>query len=445
MRRSLVLLVLTATMLLALPGAAHAAFTSTISGTTVTVTGTADAETFTTSDAGGNLQHDQVGGGFNSATDWDTTVPGDQTLPADDTITLVLDTAGGDDTVVLGTTGYLATTVNLGDGNDEVTGSSDAETIGGGSGDDVILGAGGDDVIDGGAGDDLVIWRNGHGNDTVTGGDGDDESRIDGSAAAEIYTVTVVGGNVRVDRTSAGPFNVTHASTEEIVVRTLAGNDSVTAAGGLAALTSLRLEGGTGNDTLVGGDGDDLLWGGPGADTINGGGGSDVIIGGAGDDTIVAKDGATDDVRCGLGNDAINADSQDRLQQCETVTRADHSAVVTATTINAARTSSGYSAKIRVNCLSDRACVGNIGLTTRRAIATPAGVSTVVLFAKVKISIGAGDAEDITVKLSRYAWRLGTRVAGTVRTTIPVQAAVEIKDDRFVRRTFRNFDLILPS
>jgi Ca2+-binding RTX toxin-like protein len=444
MRRILVPLVAAAAMLV-LPSAANAAFTSAISGTTVTVTGAVDAETFTTSEGGGLLQHDQVGGGFNSTSDWDTTTAGDQTLPADNTIALVLDTAGGDDTVVLGTANFLSAAVSLGDGNDDVTGSGDAETLNGGAGEDVIAGGAGDDVIDAGAGDDLIVWRNGHGSDTVSGGDGDDESRISGSAGADVITVTVVGGAVRVDRTSAGPFTVSHGAVEELAIRTLGGNDTVTGALGLGPIVSLRLEGGVGNDTLTGGDGEDFLWGGPGADAITGGNGSDVIIGGAGSDTITAKEGASDDIRCGTAVDVVGADSNDVLRDCETVTRADHSAVVTATTINATRATNGYTAKVRVSCLSDRACVGNIGLTTRRAIVTSSGVRTVVLFAKVKINVGAGEGKDISVNLSRYAWRLGTRVPGSTRTTIPVQAAVEIKDERYVRRTFRNFALILPT
>jgi Ca2+-binding RTX toxin-like protein len=424
--------------------AANAAFTSVISGTTVTVTGDASGETFTTSEAGGLLQHDQAAAPFNSVSDWDPAVAGDQTLPADGTIALVLNTGAGDDAVTLGTAGFLSAAVDLGEGNDTITGSADSETIVGGAGDDVVVGGPGADVIDAGAGDDTVIWQNGHGSDTVTGGDGEDESRIEGAAAAEIYTATVVDGKVRLDRTSPSAFNVTNAGVEDLVVRAAGGNDTVTAATGLAALTSLTLDGGIGNDTLVGGDGEDVLVGGPGADAITGGAASDVVVAGSGDDVVTAKDSTIDFVRCGHGTDAVSADSADRLATCESITRADHAALVTATSITATRTTSGYSAKVRVTCPSDRNCVGNIGLTTRRAILTSSGVRTVVLFAKVKISIDAGEAEDISVNLSRYAWKLGTRTMATGRYSIPVQAAVEIKDDRFVRRTFRNFSLELP-
>ena len=462
MRRPVVLLAALAAALF-VPATANAAYTSAIAGTTVTLTGAADAETITIGETGGNLTHDQTGGGFTDATDWDTTTAGAQTLPADGTIALVLNAAAGNDVVTITTTGLLTTTVELGEGDDTFDGSADNETVVGGAGDDTLTGNGGDDALDGGAGDDQFLggvgtdalvggagddtftWRNGHGSDTVDGGDGEDDSRIEGAAAAEVYTVTLVANRARVDRTSPGAFTVSHATTEHLVLRTLGGNDTITGAAGLANATSLTVEGGTGNDTIVGGDGDDVLYGDRGADSITGGAGSDVVFGGSGDDSVTAKDGAVDDVRCGLGNDTVSADSADRLTACEAITRADHSAVVTASTITASKTRTGYTAKVRVSCLSDRACVGNIGLTTRRGIVTSSGVRTVVLFAKVKINIGAGEAEDITVNLSRYAWRLGSRVMGTTLYSVPVQAAVEIKDDRYVRRTFRNFTLELPA
>jgi hypothetical protein len=461
--RRLLTTVLAAAALLVVPASASAAFTSARTGTTVTITGTNNAESLTISTTGLVITHDQVGGGFNSPQDWDTDLIGDQTVPADDTYTLVLSTAGGDDVVSIGSAGFLSTTIAGGDGNDALDGSPDADAIDGGAGDDVIAGNQGADALVGGAGDDEFVWRNGDGSDTVDGGDGEDESRVNGAAVAEIFTVTLVDGRVRVDRTSPGAFSVSHATIEHVALRTYGGNDTITGAIGLAGATELTLDAGRGNDTVTGGNGDDLILGGAGADTINGGAGADVVLGGtgadaitggdgsdvlsgdSGDDTVTAKDSTTDDVRCGTGTDIVSADTADRLDDCETITRADHSAVVTATTITASRTTNGYTAKVRVSCLSDRACVGNVGLTTRRGIVTSSGVRTVVLFAKVKLNIEAGAAKDVTVNLSRYAWRLGTRIGITSRYTIPVQAAVEIKDDRFVRRTFHNFALELPA
>lgn len=462
MRRFFVSLAATAAVLV-LPASANAAFTASRTGTTVTVTGAAAAESITITTSGGNIAHDLTGGGFNSNIDWDNDLVGDQTVPSDDTYTLVLTTGAGDDSVEVDTNGFLSTTITGGDGADALEGSPDVDAIDGGAGDDVITGKAGADTLAGGAGDDQFVWQNGHGSDIVDGGDGEDESRINGATAAELYTVTVVDGRVRVDRSSPGVFFVSHATVEHVALRTYGGNDTITGALGLAGAIELTLDGGLGNDTITGGNGDDVILGGFGADTLNGaagsdsifggtgadaitgGDGSDAIFGGAGDDTVTAKDSTTDDVRCGSGNDTVSADSADRLTDCDSITRADHSAVVTASTINATRSTNGYVAKVRVTCLSDRACVGNVGLTTRRGIVTSSGVRTVVLFAKVKLNVEAGAAQDVTVNLSRYAWRLGTRIGLTNRYTIPVQAAVEIKDDRFVRRTFRNFALELPA
>ena len=84
--------------------------------------------------------------------------------------------------------------------------------------------------------------------------------------------------------------------------------------------------GGRGRDTLVGNDRPNVLVGGGGADRILGLGGGDLIVGGLGKDSIDAgagsdrlsvRDGTTDQVRCGDGQDAVDADKRDRLQDCE--------------------------------------------------------------------------------------------------------------------------------
>jgi Ca2+-binding RTX toxin-like protein len=87
--------------------------------------------------------------------------------------------------------------------------------------------------------------------------------------------------------------------------------------------TSLVVNGGDGNDTitadagtqkskLVGGAGNDTLMGGAGVDTFNGGGGND---------KITSKDGKAEKVVCKAGNDTVVADPNDKLKDCETVTR----------------------------------------------------------------------------------------------------------------------------
>jgi Ca2+-binding RTX toxin-like protein len=126
--------------------------------------------------------------------------------------------------------------LQLGSGNDSVTGGVGNEVVDGGAGNDTLSGGAGDDSLSGGAGNDLVA-----------GGIGDD---------------TVAGG---------------------------AGNDTLTGGEGADSLV-----GGDGNDNLAGDAGSDTLAGGAGVDTLDGGdgdddiavGGADVATGGSGDDVF---------------------------------------------------------------------------------------------------------------------------------------------------------------
>lgn len=83
-----------------------------------------------------------------------------------------------------------------------------------------------------------------------------------------------------------------------------------------------RLGGGPAADQLSGDDGDDVLTGGGGGDVILGGLGVDEADGGGGDDDVRVRDGIQDVVRCGDGNDAVDADTLDEVGgDCEAVTR----------------------------------------------------------------------------------------------------------------------------
>src|SRR5262249_52074303 len=65
----------------------------------------------------------------------------------------------------------------------------------------------------------------------------------------------------------------------------------ITGAAGLAPLTLLSLNGGTGIDTITGGDGADLITGGEDNDVLDGAGGNDRVIGDRGADTLRGGDG----------------------------------------------------------------------------------------------------------------------------------------------------------
>src|SRR4051794_6457355 len=56
------------------------AFTSTVAGSTATLVGDGGSDTFVVDSSGGLLRHNRSGdAGFNSAFDWDSATPGDQT------------------------------------------------------------------------------------------------------------------------------------------------------------------------------------------------------------------------------------------------------------------------------------------------------------------------------------------------------------------------------
>lgn len=82
-----------------------------------------------------------------------------------------------------------------------------------------------------------------------------------------------------------------------------------------------RLDGRAGDDIINGFAGDDVLSGGEGSDEVYGGPGRDLMFGGAGDDFVEAKDGGTDYIDCGAGDDVASVDGAgDRVSpSCETV------------------------------------------------------------------------------------------------------------------------------
>jgi Ca2+-binding RTX toxin-like protein len=112
-------------------------------------------------------------------------------------------------------------------------------------------------------------------------------------AGANRYTVAGLAATVTVQ--------ASESANDHLSVNTLGGNDVVTAGNGLAALTSLTVDGGDGNDTLTGGDGNDMLIGGAGNDTLIGGRGNDVLLGGDGNDTFVWNPGDASDTIEGQG------------------------------------------------------------------------------------------------------------------------------------------------
>src|SRR6185295_6604009 len=97
-------------------------------------------------------------------------------------------------------------------------------------------------------------------------------------------------------RVNPAPFSIDIGTTENLVVNMNGGDDSFSATGNLASLISVRVDGGTGNDTILGGNGNDTLLGGDGNDFIDGGQGSDTVLLGAGDDVFQWDPGEGSDI-----------------------------------------------------------------------------------------------------------------------------------------------------
>ncbi len=91
---------------------------------------------------------------------------------------------------------------------------------------------------------------------------------------------------------------------------------------------TMRVDGGSGKDSLSGGNGKDELSGGDGDDRLVGLGGRDNLSGGSGDDSLNAatfgKSEGRDRVDCGSGNnDKATVDRDDRVYNCEKVSKID--------------------------------------------------------------------------------------------------------------------------
>jgi Ca2+-binding RTX toxin-like protein len=219
---------------------------------------------------------------------------------------LVVNSLGGDDTFEQAGVGVPATliTVNAGDDNDLVKGSEGNDSLNGGTGNDRLIGAKGADTVKGGDGNDLMVWNGGDGSDVNDGDDGEDTVESNGAPAAETYTYEAANGRVLFKRTAGAPAFTIDFTAEELLVKSLAGDDTFEPVGGGLASLAITIEAGQGNDTVKGADGPDELRGEEGADVLSGGAGDDLVLGGTENDQI---SGGND------GDDLIGNEGNDRL------------------------------------------------------------------------------------------------------------------------------------
>ena len=181
-------------------------------------------------------------------------------------------------------------------GNDTLLGRGGFDFLFGGAGDDVLTGGDADDQVFGEGGNDRMIWNPGDDTDLFEGGAGSDTAEVNGGGGAEVFTVTANGARVRFDRLDPAPFAIDIGTTEELELDMGGGDDSFSATGNLAALISITVDGGAGNDTILGSNGDDTLLGGDGNDFVDGQQGNDRAFLGAGDDTFQWDPGDGSDI-----------------------------------------------------------------------------------------------------------------------------------------------------
>jgi hypothetical protein len=217
-----------------------------------------------------------------------------------------LDANGGVDTV---SGGDGTDVLEGGAGNDTVRGDTGGDRIIGGTGDDTVEGGDGDDLVAGASGNDLLRGEGGNdllagdaGNDDVTGGSGFDTT-VSPSETPPLSIVVSLddAGNDRLSGDPAEVDNV-HGDVEGVSTQ---------------LITPAPLPP-SGDDTVTGHAGANDLATYAGNDTVDGGAGNDVLRSGDGDDTIRARDGFADFVACGAGTDTVEADTLDRLEECET-------------------------------------------------------------------------------------------------------------------------------
>ena len=350
--------------------------------------------------------------------------------------------------------GLAAVSIDLGDGNDRLSGEVLVPFS--------VYGGLGNDQIELGAGDDAVDA--GPGNDAIDSGWGDDA--IDGGTGAD----AISGGYGDDDVVYAGRTSAVAVSLDDLA------NDGAPGEGDNVRLSVDDVVGGSGDDTLtgdsgsnelLGGAGDDTLSGDGGDDTLDGGSGTDAYNGGSGADGIRARDGVVEALACGSEADLAEADPGDLAgSDCEVVSsdgeprlQADPPLVlppaptggvgsaieapVAAISAAPLAVSTAGMTAVRLKCPSDAlaGCAGTVVIealdvagSSRALPITAAGIldvtarrRTLTRIGKGRFELAAGRAATIPVSVGRHRWRRLRRDGGLkARVTVTMETPAGI-------------------
>jgi Ca2+-binding RTX toxin-like protein/subtilisin-like proprotein convertase family protein len=166
-----------------------------------------------------------------------------------------------------------------GDGDDTLTGNSDANILSGGAGDDTLRGGLGDDFLDGGADVDTAVYTSSMAASQIT---------YDG--ASGLFTISGPDGTDTLSDIEFFQFSDGTLEAADLTIVALSDGDDVHA----GDATDERIDGLAGDDEIDGAGGADALFGGDDDDTLTGGADDDRLVGGNGTDTAVFSGNRTD-------------------------------------------------------------------------------------------------------------------------------------------------------
>jgi Ca2+-binding RTX toxin-like protein len=219
--------------------------------------------------------------------------------------------------------------IHAGDGNDTVLGGLSGDRLFGGLGADLLEGGGGDDFL---AGEGDPRWSE-TGVDELVGGDGDDRvavgvgDKASGGDGNDLMTLDLRTAETGLVADLRGALSNAVSTVGDARIEDFEGYDTIwgsahddtinvsnnAAEPRVPVGTSIAINAGYGNDTVLGGRPGEILWGyagddelsgGAGDDTLRGDYGADVLDGGADDDTLFGGYEA-DVLRGGIGSDIL--------------------------------------------------------------------------------------------------------------------------------------------